>query len=104
MQNFKLRLINQQTGDCTDSVVLNISNLGPQTFPVGIKLKGSERLLMKVKLLSLPSKSSEVLIGEGVVNFDKNAIDNSLRVPIYDKMQGVEEVAICSIDFLLSGF
>lgn len=56
MQNFKLRLINQQTGDCTDSVILNISNLGPQTFPVGIKLKGSERLLMKVKLLSLPSK------------------------------------------------
>jgi len=39
-----------------------------------------------------------------VVNFDKNAIDNSLRVPIYDKMQGVEEVAICSVDFLLSGY
>jgi hypothetical protein len=39
-----------------------------------------------------------------VVSFDKNSIDNTLRVPIYDKQRGVEEVAICSIDFFLSGF
>ncbi len=59
---------------------------------------------MKIKLLSLPSKSSEVLVGEGVVNFDKASIDTTLRVPIYDKQRGVEEIAICSIDFFLSGF
>ena len=45
-----------------------------------------------------------MLIGEGVVSFDKDSIDNTLRVPIYDKQKGVEEVAICSIDFFLSGF
>jgi len=45
-----------------------------------------------------------VFVGEGVVTFDKNSIDNTLRVPIYDKQRGVEEVAICSIDFFLSGF
>jgi hypothetical protein len=39
-----------------------------------------------------------------VVNFTKNDINNSLRVPIYDKKQGVEEVALCSIDFFVSGF
>jgi hypothetical protein len=61
-------------------------------------------LLVKVKLLSLPSKNSEVLVGEGVIAFDKNSIDNTLRVPIYDKQRGIEEVAICSIDFFLSGF
>ena len=59
---------------------------------------------MKVKLLSLPNGGAEVLVGEGVVNFDKSSIDNSLRVPIYDKARGVEEVAVCSIDFFLSGF
>jgi hypothetical protein len=59
---------------------------------------------MKVKLLSLPPNLSEDLVGEGVVNFDKNSIDSSLRVPIYDKKRGVEEIAICSIDFFLSGF
>jgi hypothetical protein len=103
-QKFKLRLINQQTGDCTDSIILNAAKLGADTFPVSIKLKGGERLLMKVKLLSLPSNSTEALVGEGVVNFDRTSIDNSLRVPIYDKQRGVEEVAICSIDFFLSGF
>ena len=40
MQNFKLRLINQQTGDCTDSVILHAGKLTPSTFPVPIKLKG----------------------------------------------------------------
>lgn len=40
----------------------------------------------------------------GVVNFSKNDIDNSLRVPIYDNQQGIEEVALCSIDFFVSGF
>jgi hypothetical protein len=45
-----------------------------------------------------------VAIGEGVVTFEKGSIDNTLRVPIYDKQRGVEEVAICSIDFFLSGF
>lgn len=39
-QNFKLRLINQQTGDCTDSAILNAAKLTPGTFPVPIKLKG----------------------------------------------------------------
>lgn len=39
-QNFKLRLINQQTGDCTDSVILHAGKLTPSTFPVPIKLKG----------------------------------------------------------------
>jgi hypothetical protein len=59
---------------------------------------------MKVKLLSLPPSLPEDLVGEGVVNFDKSSIDSSLRVPIYDKKCGVEEIAICSIDFFLSGF
>ena len=39
-QNFKLRLINQQTADCTDSVILHAGKLTPSTFPVPIKLKG----------------------------------------------------------------
>ena len=39
-QNFKLRLINQQTGDCTDSVILHAGKLTPSTFPVPINLKG----------------------------------------------------------------
>jgi hypothetical protein len=39
-----------------------------------------------------------------VVNFTKEDINNSLRVPIYDNKQGVEEVAICRIDFFVSGF
>lgn len=59
---------------------------------------------MKVKLLSLVANQSEVVIGEGVVNFDHSSIDNTLRVPIYDKQKGIEEVAVCSIDFFLSGF
>ena len=69
-----------------------------------IKLKGGERLLMKVKLIALPPKMTEVVVGEGVISFDKNAIDSTLRVPIYDKSKGIEEVAICSVDFFLSGF
>lgn len=44
------------------------------------------------------------MAGEGVVNFEVNALDSSLRVPIYDKKKGVEEVAICSIDFFVSGY
>jgi hypothetical protein len=39
-QNFKLRLINQQTGDCTDSVILHAGKLTSSTFPVPIKIKG----------------------------------------------------------------
>lgn len=53
--------------------------------------------------MSIASKSSETAIGEGVVSFDKNNIDDSLRVPIYDKKRGVEEVAICSLDLFISG-
>jgi len=44
---------------------------------------------MKIKLLSLPSEKAEILVGEGVTNIDSKIIDNSLRVPIYDKKQGV---------------
>lgn len=58
-------------------------------FPISIKIKASERFLMKIKLLSLPSEKAEILVGEGVTNIDSKIIDNSLRVPIYDKKQGV---------------
>jgi hypothetical protein len=58
---------------------------------------------MKVKIISIPAKEQEVIMGEGVVNFDRSTIDSSLRVPIYDRKQGIEEVAICSIDFFISG-
>jgi len=67
-------------------------------------MKGSDRLLLKIKLFSVLPKNMELLVGEGVVNIDSKVFENSLRVPIYDKKQGVEEVAICSIDIYVSGF
>ena len=61
-------------------------------------------MLMKAKIISVVGKGTEIMVGEGVVNFDTSALDSSLRVPIYDKKKGVEEVAICSIDFFVSGY
>ena len=59
-------------------------------------------MLMKVKLIT-EKDSDEVVVGEGVAHFDQQKIDSSIRVPIYDKRQGIEEVAICSVDFFISG-
>lgn len=101
-QTFKIRIINQQNGDCNDSRILDSRKLDSNTFPVIVKIKGMERLLIKIKLLNLGSKG-ETAIGEGVVSFDKNNIDDSLRIPIYDKSKGIEEVAICSLDLFISG-
>ena len=58
---------------------------------------------MKIKIIVFKAKESEIVIGEGVVNINKNSIDNSIRVPIYDKKQGIQQVAICSVDFYVSG-
>jgi len=61
--NFKVRLINQQNGDCNDSIMLNTQFLNSSTFPVKIKLKGSERLLMKIKIIAFKTKQVEIVIG-----------------------------------------
>jgi hypothetical protein len=69
--------------------MLDAKSLNSTVFPVQIKLKGGERLLMKIKIIVFKAKESEIVIGEGVVNINKNSIDNSIRVPIYDKKQGI---------------
>ena len=54
--------------------MLNTQFLNSSTFPVKIKLKGSERLLMKIKIIAFKTKQVEIVIGSGVVNIDKNTI------------------------------
>lgn len=83
-------MINQQNGDCNDSRLLDAGKLTPGSYPIEIKLKGGQRMLMKAKIISVVGKGTEVMAGEGVVNFDTSALDSSLRVPIYDKKKGVE--------------
>ena len=81
---------------------MNAEKMDSSVFPIQIKLKGSERMLVKVKIISVKSGREEV-VGEGVTSFDKNVLDDSLRIPIYDKKKGLEEIALCSVDILVTG-
>lgn len=60
-------------------------------------------MVIKIKIISINQKKIEVVVGQGHINFDKIAKNESQRVPIYDKNKGNKESAISSVDFLLTG-
>ena len=62
-----------------------------------MKLKGAEKILAKLKIINVQGVTEEIVRGEGVATIHKDAIDSSVRVPLYDKTMGVEEVAVCII-------
>ena len=63
IKTFKVRIINQQNNDCLESQLLNAKKIDTSIFPVQIKIKGGEHLLLKVKIIQIHSDKREVSLG-----------------------------------------
>lgn len=43
------------------------------------------------------------MVGEGLANLGKIALNTTTKVPIFNRKAGIEEIVFCNIEFLVSG-